>query len=121
MPASLRKRPNCCDAAKYRDVPEAVIRSPRRHKRTLLIRGALLSEDPRSSASRLIARPGRSIQILEMRDRAQATAPPPHGPQHHVRDGRKRMRDSGKKTQRTGSDVGLSSLRRWPLQIDEAQ
>src|SRR6516165_11119001 len=46
------------------NLPEAVIRSPRRRKRTLLIRGALLSEDPRSSASRLIARPGRSMQIL---------------------------------------------------------
>jgi|SRR6516164_9729639 len=34
--------------------PEAVIRSPRRHKRTLLIRATPLSEAPQSTASHVI-------------------------------------------------------------------
>jgi len=40
------------------------------------------------------------------------------GLKRRVRDGRRRMRDTGKLANRRGSDVGLSSLRRLPRQSD---
>jgi hypothetical protein len=117
----LARRCNMSQWANCRLMHRSKNMSPCRHGQGRFTRAAQLSEGPQSAASRLIARPERSMQILKRRDRSQADAPPPHALRRHVRDGRKRMRDSGKVPEKRGSDVGLSSPRRWPRQNDQAQ